>query len=97
MKKLILFSLFIVFTVATKAAVNIQGRIINADTQQPIEFVTVSIYNPSTSKNIAGALTNQDGVFNIVSVANGTYELRISFVGYSPFNKEFKEKTKINL
>ena len=90
MKKLILFSLFIVFTVATKAAVNIQGRIINADTQQPIEFVTVSIYNPSTSKNIAGALTNQDGVFNIVSVANGTYELRISFVGYSPFNKEFK-------
>lgn len=90
MKKLILFSLFIVFTVATKAAVNIQGRIINADTQQPIEFVTVSIYNPSTSKNIAGALTNQDGVFNIVSVANGTYELRISFVGYSPFSKEFK-------
>ena len=89
MKKLILFSLFIVFTVATKAAVNIQGRIIDAGTQQPIEFVTVSIYNPATSKNLAGALTNQDGVFNIASVANGTYELRISFVGYSPFNKEF--------
>ena len=89
MKKLILFSLFIVFTVAVHAAVNIQGRIIDAGTQQPIEFVTVSIYNPVTSKNLAGALTNQDGVFNIASVANGTYELRISFVGYSPFNKEF--------
>ena len=89
MKKLILFSLFIVFTVAVHAAVNIQGRIIDAGTQQPIEFVTVSIYNPATSKNLAGALTNQDGVFNIASVANGTYELRISFVGYSPFNKEF--------
>ncbi|MBP8904349.1 MAG: TonB-dependent receptor, partial [Paludibacteraceae bacterium] len=69
--------------------VTIQGRIIDAGTQQPIEFVTVSIYNPATSKNLAGALTNQDGVFNIASVANGTYELRISFVGYSPFNKEF--------
>ena len=89
MKKLILFSLFIVFTVAVHAAVTIQGRIIDAGTQQPIEFVTVSIYNPATSKNLAGALTNQDGVFNIASVANGTYELRISFVGYSPFNKEF--------
>ena len=89
MKKLILFALFIVFTVAVHAAVTIQGRIIDAGTQQPIEFVTVSIYNPATSKNLAGALTNQDGVFNIASVANGTYELRISFVGYSPFNKEF--------
>ena len=89
MNKRFLFFLFILVTIYSQAAVNIQGRIIDAGTQQPIEFVTVSIYNPSTSKNIAGALTNQDGVFNIASVANGTYELRISFVGYSPFNKEF--------
>lgn len=89
MNKRFLFFLFILVTIYSQAAVNIQGRIINADTQQPIEFVTVSIYNPATSKNLAGALTNQDGVFNIASVANGTYELRISFVGYSPFNKEF--------
>lgn len=89
MNKRFLFFLFILVTIYSQAAVNIQGRIINAGTQQPIEFVTVSIYNPATSKNLAGALTNQDGVFNIASVANGTYELRISFVGYSPFNKEF--------
>ena len=89
MNKRFLFFLFILVTIYSQAAVNIQGRIIDAGTQQPIEFVTVSIYNPATSKNLAGALTNQDGVFNIASVANGTYELRISFVGYSPFNKEF--------
>ena len=89
MRKYFLFLLLHVFTISVFANVTIQGRIIDAGTQQPIEFVTVSIYNPSTSKNIAGALTNQDGVFNIASVANGTYELRISFVGYSPFNKEF--------
>ena len=89
MNKRFLFFLFILVTIYSQAAVNIQGRIIDAGTQQPIEFVTVSIYNPVTSKNLAGALTNQDGVFNIASVANGTYELRISFVGYSPFNKEF--------
>lgn len=89
MRKYFLFLLLHVFTISVFANVTIQGRIINADTQQPIEFVTVSIYNPATSKNLAGALTNQDGVFNIASVANGTYELRISFVGYSPFNKEF--------
>ena len=89
MNKRFLFFLFILVTIYSQAAVNIQGRIIDAGTQQPLEFVTVSIYNPATSKNLAGALTNQDGVFNIASVANGTYELRISFVGYSPFNKEF--------
>ena len=89
MRKYFLFLLLHVFTISVFANVTIQGRIIDAGTQQPIEFVTVSIYNPATSKNLAGALTNQDGVFNIASVANGTYELRISFVGYSPFNKEF--------
>ena len=89
MRKYFLFLLLHVFTISVFANVTIQGRIIDAGTQQPIEFVTVSIYNPATSKNLAGALTNQDGVFNIASVANGTYELRISFVGYSPFSKEF--------
>ena len=89
MRKYFLFLLLHFFTISVFANVTIQGRIIDAGTQQPIEFVTVSIYNPATSKNLAGALTNQDGVFNIASVANGTYELRISFVGYSPFNKEF--------
>ena len=90
MKKLILFSLLIVLTISSYSAVTVHGRIVDSKSQQPIEFVTVSIYNPTTTKNIAGTLTNQDGVFNISAVANGSYELRVSFVGYNTLLNKFK-------
>ncbi|MHB9056822.1 MAG: TonB-dependent receptor [Paludibacteraceae bacterium] len=90
MKKIISFLIFTVFTLPVFASATIHGRIIDATSQKPIEFVTVSIYNPVTAKNIAGALTNQEGIFNIASVAEGNYEMRVSFVGYTPYSKTFK-------
>ncbi len=89
MKKFFLFLLLQVITLSAFASATIHGRIIDANTQKPIEFVTVSVFNPASSKNIAGALSDQDGVFNIPSVSNGKYELRVSFVGYTSYNKEF--------
>lgn len=90
MKKYLLFLLLHVITISIFANVTIYGRIIDANTQKPIEFVTVSVYNPKTGKNVAGTLTNQDGGFNIPSVANGDYELRASVVGYNSYSKPVK-------
>ena len=90
MKKYLLFLLLHLFTITVFANVTIYGRIIDANTQKPIEFVTVSVYNPKTGKNVTGTLTNQDGVFNIPSVVNGDYELRASVVGYNSFSKPVK-------
>lgn len=88
MRKLILFLIFNAFAFSVFSAVTVTGRVIDAATQNPIEFVTVSIFNPTTQKTVGGALTNQDGVFNIASVPNGKYELRITFVGYEAHSKE---------
>ncbi len=88
MKKLILSLVFTVFTFSVFSAVTVTGRVIDSASQNPIEFVTVSIFNPTSQKTVGGALTNQDGVFNISSVPNGKYELRVSFVGYDAYNKE---------
>lgn len=90
MKKQIVLFLLTILSLPIFAAVTVTGRVVDASTQQPIEFVTVSIVNPTSKKTVGGALTNETGVFNISNINNGTYELRISFVGYEPYFSELK-------
>lgn len=72
------------------SAVTVTGRVIDASNRQPIEFVTVSIVNPSTQKTVGGALTDEFGVFNISNIQRGDYELSISFVGYVSYSDKLK-------
>lgn len=88
MRKIILSLLLLTVTVSAFSAVTVTGRVVDSVTRQPIEFVIVSVFNPANQKTVGGMLTNQDGVFNIASVPNGKYELRISFVGYNASNRE---------
>lgn len=86
-----IFALILSFSIfQLNAASLITGRIVDANSNKPIEFATVAVVNPNNSKNLAGALTNQDGVFNISSIPEGNYQLRVSFVGYTPLSKEIK-------
>lgn len=88
MRKIVFSILFMVFAIAAFAAGGVTGRVVDATTKRPIEFVNVVIYNPSTQKNVSGSLTNQEGVFNISAIPNGKFELRVSFVGYNAYTKE---------
>ncbi|NLI72874.1 MAG: TonB-dependent receptor [Bacteroidales bacterium] len=72
------------------SAVTVTGRVIDASNRQPIEFVIVSIVNPSTQKTVGGALTDEFGVFNISNIQRGDYELSISFVGYVSYSDKLK-------
>ena len=86
MKKILLT--LIVFLVSFRLlATDIHGRVMNAETKQPMEFVTVSIVKKDTQKSIAGALTNDRGNFNILSIPKGDYLLRVTFVGYKTINR----------
>ena len=90
MKKQIVLFLLTILTLPIFAAVTVSGRVVDTDTQRPIEFVTVSVVNKSNQKTAGGALTNEFGVFNISNIQNGDYELRISFVGYESFSRDIK-------
>ncbi|MFD2246841.1 TonB-dependent receptor [Pontibacter ruber] len=80
MKKiyLLLLALFSVAQVALAQSGGVRGRVLGADTGEPLMGATVVL--EGTSK---GATTNSAGEFNITDVPVGTYNLRISFVGYS--------------
>ncbi|MEL7003878.1 MAG: TonB-dependent receptor, partial [Bacteroidota bacterium] len=58
------------------------GRLLDADTNEPLAFASVVLRSPSQNKDINGTITDGDGNFKLTEVPVGKYELLISFVGY---------------
>ena len=59
----------------------ISGQITDRDTKEAIEQVTVQLLK-SDSTYVAGAISNEHGLFHVTAPANGKYLLKISSVGY---------------
>ncbi|WP_018476250.1 TonB-dependent receptor [Pontibacter roseus] len=80
MKKvyLLLLALLSMAQVALAQSGGVRGRVLGADTREPLMGATVVL--EGTTK---GATTNTAGEFAIADVPAGTYNLRISFVGYT--------------
>ena len=60
----------------------ITGFIKDIDTNQAIEFATISVYNLDKSKLIDGTITNKKGFFEIKKLTTGNYYIEVSFMGY---------------
>jgi len=88
MKKYIIFC-FLFFSIYTNllAQNSIKGKIIDASTKEPMDFVNVILLDINKQLPTLGGTTNQDGVFEISKIPSGNYTLRIQFVGYTSFTK----------
>ena len=73
-----------VFAQAENAKGNgkISGAVIDAETNQPVEFANVALLDPTTQKPLDGAVCDDKGKFVIPKVAPGKYSVAISFIGY---------------
>jgi outer membrane receptor protein involved in Fe transport len=60
----------------------IHGSVIDAESNQPVEFANVALLDPATQKPVDGAVADEKGKFVINKVAAGTYSVAISFIGY---------------
>jgi len=65
-----------------KGHAKIFGSIIDAESNQPVEFANVALIDPNTSKPVDGSVADDKGKFNIAKVAEGTYHVSVSFIGY---------------
>ncbi|MDE6652950.1 MAG: TonB-dependent receptor, partial [Muribaculaceae bacterium] len=74
-------------------AYNVTGVVVDEESQ-PMIKATVRVLHPKDSTAVKGALTNEKGEFRITDVANGSYLLEASYVGYSPIYKEITVKGK---
>jgi outer membrane receptor protein involved in Fe transport len=88
MKKVLTLLTLITLTTAVlgqeipKGNGKITGIIMDAETNQPVEFANVVLMNPQTNKPVDGAVADDKGKFSITKIAPGTYHLAISFIGY---------------
>ena len=68
-------------TSAAFANGNITGKVINKDTGEAMDFVTVQLLDSKGKALSIGATTDTDGLFTIPSVKDGSYTIRISNLG----------------
>jgi len=55
----------------------IAGRIIDAETEEPLPFVNIVVINTDL-----GTTTNEDGYYSILNIPPGKYRLRATYIGY---------------
>jgi outer membrane receptor protein involved in Fe transport len=65
-----------------KGNAKISGQVLDGDTNQPVEFANIVLIDPGTSKAIDGTVCDMEGKFTLTKLAEGTYTLTISFIGY---------------
>ncbi len=63
----------------------VTGKVLDSQTNAPVEYANITIYRVRDSQLVNGAVTNQEGKFIIEKVNPGKYSARISFMGYTNF------------
>ncbi|MGJ5641693.1 TonB-dependent receptor domain-containing protein [Formosa sp. S-31] len=86
LRKLVAFKLLFLLSAFCAQAyaqreVNIKGKVIEAETGQPLEYATVAFLNPADNSVVTGGITDMDGHFNI-KVAAGTYNISFEYISF---------------
>ena len=64
----------------------ITGMIIDADSNQPMEYANVVLFRKTDSSMVTGTVTNIDGEFKLEELPFGMYYLKTHFIGYKKLN-----------
>ncbi|KAA1243232.1 TonB-dependent receptor [Aquimarina sp. RZ0] len=71
----------------------VTGKVIDKNLKQPIPYATI-IINDGAGKVISGGITTDDGIFLIKDIANGTYILKVQFIGYTSYSQSIEVSRK---
>lgn len=75
----------------------VKGKIVEAATNTPLEYASVTLKSTTNAKNIHGNATDASGNFNI-PVKPDTYQIKIEYLGYKTFVLDSTEiSTSTNL
>lgn len=75
-------TMFLLGTVLTFSQHKITGKVLDKDTNQPLEYATVVLKNETTG-TVTGGITTENGDFSI-KAKKGVYEISIEFLGFEP-------------
>ncbi len=91
-----LLIIFLLCVVTSFAQNTIKGKIVD-DENQPLEAAVISLINAPDKKFLKAALSNDKGLFSIEGVKKGTYEIKISTLGFKESSREIELTKSINL
>ncbi|WP_462264071.1 TonB-dependent receptor [Mucilaginibacter sp.] len=66
----------------------ISGRLIDAANNQPLDYATVALISRPENKITKSIQTDAQGAFKLSGLANGTYQVRVTFVSYLTYTKD---------
>ena len=84
-KVLLTFGLLLMAEMVALAQGTMKGTITDAKTKEPLPFVNVIV--KQDGKQVHGGTTDFDGVFTIKPLAVGTYDIEVSSVGYTRYQR----------
>ena len=91
MRRLLVLMTTVMLTVLSVHAQRmVSGKVIEQDTQDAVIQATASIL--SGDKVVSNGVTNTDGAFRVKAPSDGTYTLKITYVGFKTYTKKFTIK-----
>ena len=91
MRRLLVLMSTVMFTVLSVHAQRmVSGKVIEQDTQDAVIQATASIL--SGDKVVSNGVTNTDGAFRVKAPSDGTFTLKITYVGFKTYTKKFTIK-----
>lgn len=74
---------------AAEAPGVVSGKIIDAKSKTPMEFVNVSIRKKNTTGDLLqGSITDKEGTFSLGKLKDAEYTLTVSFMGYNTYTQD---------
>ncbi len=80
-----LTSLFLCVTANIHAQTLLKGKVIDSENGGALMRSTVMVMTPDTTRMVTGGTTSEDGSFSIKNVKDGTYVVKVSYIGYHNF------------
>ncbi|MGL5317477.1 MAG: carboxypeptidase-like regulatory domain-containing protein, partial [Bacteroidales bacterium] len=90
MKYYTLLLLFFAISTFASGQIHITGTVMETRSNLPLTSATVSITKDGSTDKPFYATTDPDGKFSIQKVPQGSYLLKITFIGFKSYQKKFK-------
>ncbi|MEO6229050.1 MAG: TonB-dependent receptor [Ferruginibacter sp.] len=92
MKKALLFLGLVLLNVFVYAQVkggnSISGTVIDAASENPLEYATITIFPTGKTKPLTGTTTDKSGSFTLTDIPAGTYTVVFENIGYAAFTEK---------
>ena len=86
MRTVFSFLIFILVSTHINAQNNngkVSGKVIDATTNQPVDYATIAVFKQGGTSPINGISTDPKGNFSVDKLPAGDYKLTVDFLGYT--------------